>query len=160
MIMRSRRGAVAGVVAVTLVLAAGVATRGLATPTAPQVTTGAADDTYTRAGVSDPTGAAGALVVGGGGAAVTYLKFDVTALPESGGLKWFQLVPKHADTDFHVVRIGFDKRGELASMFLADKLDQITQLTFSNPRRNEKFAPDLFTFVPPPGVDVIGRGDK
>ncbi len=94
------------------------------------------------------------------GAGSVSSQFDVTALPESGGLKWFQLVPKHADTDFHVVRIGFDKRGELASMFLADKLDQITQLTFSNPKRNEKFAPDLFTFVPPPGVDVIGRGDK
>jgi outer membrane lipoprotein carrier protein len=86
-------------------------------------------------------------------------QFNVTALPESGGLQWFQLVPKHSDTDFQVVRIGFDK-GELRSMFLADKLDQITQLTFFNSKRNEKLAPDLFTFVPPPGVDVIGRGGK
>jgi outer membrane lipoprotein carrier protein len=84
-------------------------------------------------------------------------QFNVTALPPSGGLQWFQLVPKHADTDFQVVRIGFDK-GELRSMFLADKLNQITQLTFSNSKRNLKLAPDLFSFVPPPGVDVIGRG--
>jgi outer membrane lipoprotein carrier protein len=28
------------------------------------------------------------------------------------GLEWFQLMPKHADTDFQLVRIGFDK-GEL-----------------------------------------------
>ncbi len=83
--------------------------------------------------------------------------FDVTALPPSGGLTWYQLVPKRADTDFQLVRIGFNK-GELVSMFLADKLNQITQLTFSNSRRNEKFAPDLFSFTPPPGVDVIGRG--
>ncbi len=83
--------------------------------------------------------------------------FDVTALPPSGGLTWYQLVPKRADTDFQLVRIGFNK-GELASMFLADKLNQITQLTFSNSKRNEKFAPELFSFVPPPGVDVIGRG--
>jgi outer membrane lipoprotein-sorting protein len=48
----------------------------------------------------------------------------------------------------------------LASMFLADKLNQITQLTFFNSKRNEKFAPDLFSFVPPPGVDVIGGGGK
>jgi outer membrane lipoprotein carrier protein len=87
-------------------------------------------------------------------------QFDVTALPPSGGLTWYQLVPKHADTDFQLVRIGFNKNGELASMFLADKLNQITQLTFSNSKRNDKFAPDLFTFVPPPGVDVIGRGGK
>jgi len=70
-----------------------------------------------------------------------------------------QLVPKHADTDFQLVRIGF-RHGDLASMFLADKLNQITQLTFSNPSRNAKFAADLFTFVPPPGVDVIGRAGK
>jgi outer membrane lipoprotein carrier protein len=84
-------------------------------------------------------------------------QFNVTALPPSAGLTWYQLVPKHADTDFQVVRIGFTKNGELASMFLADKLNQITQLTFANSKRNDKFAPDLFTFVPPPGVDVIGQ---
>ena len=86
-------------------------------------------------------------------------QFDVTALPASGGLEWYQLIPKHPDTDFQLVRIGFNK-GELASMFLADKLNQVTQLTFTNPKRNAKFAPDLFSFVPPPGVDVIGRAGK
>jgi outer membrane lipoprotein carrier protein len=83
-------------------------------------------------------------------------QFSVTALPPNGGLQWFQLVPKHADTDFQLVRIGFDK-GELRSMFLADKLNQITQLTFSNSKRNLSLAPDLFSFTPPAGVDVIGR---
>src|SRR5712675_3168757 len=77
-------------------------------------------------------------------------QFTVTALPHSAGLQWFQLVPKHADTDFQLVRIGFDK-GELRSMFLADKLNQITQLTFSNSKRNLALAPDLFSFTPPPG---------
>jgi outer membrane lipoprotein carrier protein len=86
-------------------------------------------------------------------------QFNVTAMPPSGGLQWFQLVPKHPDTDFQLVKIGFDK-GELRSMFLADKLNQITQLTFSNSKRNVSLAPDLFSFVPPPGVDVIGRGGK
>ena len=87
-------------------------------------------------------------------------QFDIKALPPSAGLQWFQLVPKHADTDFQLVRIGFDKGGELRSMFLADKLNQITQLTFSNSKRNVSLAPDLFSFTPPPGVDVIGRGGK
>ena len=45
-------------------------------------------------------------------------------------------------------------------MFLADKLNQITQLTFTRPERNPKFATDLFSFTPPPGVDVIGRDSK
>ena len=84
-------------------------------------------------------------------------EFDIKALPPDGGLQWFQLTPKHPDTDFQLVRIGFDKDGQLASMFLADKLNQVTQLTFTHPVRNPKFAPDLFSFSPPPGVDVIGR---
>jgi outer membrane lipoprotein carrier protein len=93
------------------------------------------------------------------GSASIATQFNVTAMPPSGGLQWFQLVPKHPDTDFQLVKIGFDK-GELRSMFLADKLNQITQLTFSNSKRNVSLAPDLFSFVPPPGVDVIGRGGK
>lgn len=87
-------------------------------------------------------------------------QFDIKALPDEGGLRWFQLLPKHPDTDFQLVRIGFDKDGELASMFLADKLNQITQLTFTHPVKNPKLIPDLFTFSPPPGVDVIGRDSK
>ena len=94
-----------------------------------------------------------------GGAASVASQFDVKALPRSGGLDWFQLIPKHTDTDFQLVRIGFDK-GELASLFLADKLNQVTQLTFTHPERNARFAPDLFSFTPPAGVDVIGRDTK
>ena len=98
-----------------------------------------------------------AVLLSGGGSLSS--QFDVSALPPSDGLEWYQLVPKRADTDFQLVRIGF-RNGELASMFLADKLNQITQLTFSNPKRNAKFVPDLFSFVPPPGVDVIGHAAK
>jgi outer membrane lipoprotein carrier protein len=98
-----------------------------------------------------------AMLLSGGGSVGT--QFEVKALPASGGLEWFQLIPKHADTDFQLVRIGFDK-GELASMFLADKLNQVTQLTFTHQSRNAKFAPGLFSFSPPPGVDVIGRQPK
>jgi outer membrane lipoprotein carrier protein len=93
-----------------------------------------------------------------GGATVSS-QFDVKALPKQGGLDWYQLAPKHPDSDFQLVRIGFVK-GELASLFLADKLNQITQVTFTNPKRNEKLLPDLFNFTPPPGVDVIGRAQK
>lgn len=84
-------------------------------------------------------------------------QFNIKALPAAGGLEWFSLVPKHADTDFQLIRIGFDS-GELASMFLADKLGQVTQLTFTHPVRNAHLPADLFSFTPPPGVDVIGRG--
>jgi outer membrane lipoprotein carrier protein len=98
-----------------------------------------------------------AVLLSGGGSVSS--QFDVTALPPSDGLEWYQLIPKHTDTDFQLVRIGF-RNGDLASMFLADKLNQITQLTFTNPKRNAKLASDLFSFVPPAGVDVIGRAAK
>ncbi len=98
-----------------------------------------------------------AVLLSGGGSVGS--QFDVTALPPSDGMEWYQLIPKRPDTDFQLVRIGFTK-GDLTSMFLADKLNQITQLSFSHSQRNAKFAADLFTFVPPKGVDVIGRSDK
>jgi outer membrane lipoprotein carrier protein len=98
-----------------------------------------------------------AVLLSGGGSLSS--QFDVTALPPSDGLEWYQLIPKHSDTDFQLVRIGF-RNGDLASMFLADKLNQVTQLTFTNPKRNAKLGADLFTFVPPAGVDVIGRASK
>ena len=98
-----------------------------------------------------------AVLLSGGGSVGS--QFDVTALPPSDGMEWYQLIPKRPDTDFQLVRIGFTK-GDLTSMFLADKLNQVTQLSFSHSQRNAKFASDLFTFVPPKGVDVIGRGDK
>jgi outer membrane lipoprotein carrier protein len=75
------------------------------------------------------------------------------------GLEWFQLKPKHRDGDFQVVRIGFLK-GELVKMSLADKLNQVTRLSFTDAKRNQQFPPDLFTFTPPAGVDVIGLDGK
>jgi outer membrane lipoprotein carrier protein len=77
-------------------------------------------------------------------------------LPKKEGLEWFQLVPKKPETDFQLVRIGFAK-GELAQMFLADKLNQITQVSFTHPVRNPTLDAGLFAFTPPKGVDVIGR---
>ena len=84
-------------------------------------------------------------------------QFDITALPHDGGLSWFQLIPEAPRTRFSAGAHRLRRSGELASMFLADKLNQITQLTFTHPIAQPKFAPDLFTFTPPPGVDVIGR---
>lgn len=86
-------------------------------------------------------------------------QFDITSLPAAEGLEWFQLKPKHRDGDFQVVRIGFLK-GELVKMSLADKLNQVTRLSFTDAKRNQQFPPDLFTFTPPAGVDVIGLDGK
>ncbi len=84
------------------------------------------------------------------------LQFDITALPGSEGLEWFQLRPRKADTDFQAIRVAF-ARGELVRMLLADKLNQVTSLKFTGAKRNVPLAPELFSFLPPAGVDVIGR---
>lgn len=86
-------------------------------------------------------------------------QFDITALPADEGLEWFQLRPKRADNDFQAVRVAFSK-GELVRMLLADKLNQVTSLKFSAAKRNIPLAPELFSFTPPAGVDVIGRAGQ
>jgi outer membrane lipoprotein carrier protein len=106
----------------------------------------------------DSTLASTPAVLLSGGSSVSS-QFDITALPAAEGLEWFQLKPKHPDTDFQAVRIGFEK-GELARMLLADKLNQVTRLSFSGAKRNLKFSADQFSFTPPAGVDVIGAGGK
>jgi outer membrane lipoprotein carrier protein len=80
----------------------------------------------------------------------------VTSLPADSGREWYQLKPLRSDTDFREMRIAF-KRREPVSMLLLDKLGATTRLDFSNTVRNNKLAADLFSFVPPAGVDVIGR---
>ena len=103
----------------------------------------------------DSTLASTPAVLLAGGATVSS-QFNITALPASGGFEWFQLIPKHPTSDFQAIRIAFAD-GELMRMLFADKLNQVTRLAFSNPKRNVVLAPDLFVFTPPPGVDVIGH---
>jgi outer membrane lipoprotein carrier protein len=42
-------------------------------------------------------------------------------------------------------------------MTLIDRLGQTTRLEFTRIERNPRFDAATFTFVPPPGVDVVGR---
>jgi len=81
--------------------------------------------------------------------------FDVTRVGNREGIDWLELIPRRTDTDFVQLRLGFGN-GELKLMELKDKLQQSTRIEFSDIRRNPRLAGDLFTFVPPPGVDVIG----
>ncbi len=75
---------------------------------------------------------------------------------EEGGLAWSRLRPKDADSDFTELRVGVNG-SELRRMTLLDKLGQTTEIEFSRIERNPRFDADTFTFVPPPGVDVVGR---
>ncbi len=84
-------------------------------------------------------------------------RFDINELTDrNDGLLWVELLPKQADTGFKAVRLGFDKTS-LRSMELVDGFDQVTRLAFANVQTGIKLPADSFVFVPPKGVDVIGR---
>ena len=70
------------------------------------------------------------------------------------GDKWYLLTPKRADTNFEQVRLAF-KDNKLTTMELKDSFGQFNRLSFTNVRYNAPINKGIFTFTPPPGVDVI-----
>jgi outer membrane lipoprotein carrier protein len=83
-------------------------------------------------------------------------EFAITDGGQADGLAWTRLRPKDAQADFSELSVGIAV-GELRRMTLVDRLGQTTRLDFSRIERNPRFEPGTFTFVPPPGVDVVGR---
>ena len=85
-------------------------------------------------------------------------QFKVVEAGKADGLEWLELQPKNVDdAPFLKARLGFGPQG-LARMELNDALGQRTVLAFSGWTRNPVFAKNLFQFIPPPGVDVVGDG--
>lgn len=71
------------------------------------------------------------------------------------GRDWLRLEPVAPESDFRAVSLSF-AGGELEMMELADALGQVTRIEFTELVTNEPLDAALFTFEPPPGVDVIG----
>lgn len=83
-------------------------------------------------------------------------EFAVKELADEGGLHWLQLTPRNeGEASFQSARLGFGARG-LVRMRVVDALGQRTEISFSNWKRNPKFAGDTFRYAPPKGVDVVG----
>jgi outer membrane lipoprotein carrier protein len=85
--------------------------------------------------------------------------FEISDGGEADGLAWSLLRPRGEEGDFTELRVGIAGK-ELRRMKLRDRLGQTTELEFSRIDRNPRFDAGTFTFVPPPGVDVIGRSDS
>jgi outer membrane lipoprotein carrier protein len=83
-------------------------------------------------------------------------EFTIADAGEQDGLAWSLLTPRRADGDFRELRLGF-AGGNLRRMLLLDRLGQVTRLEFDRIERNPRLDAALFTFVPPAGVDVVGR---
>ncbi len=83
-------------------------------------------------------------------------QFDLTALGQSDGIDWVQLVPKEAGADFESLFIGL-KGQALGAMELRDSFGQATQIRFNDFKPNIEIDNADFQFIPPAGVDVIGE---
>ena len=85
--------------------------------------------------------------------------YEVTALGESEGVEWLELVPKEAGGDFEALYVGLDEAG-LAALELRDTFGQATQILFSDFEANVDVDDAAFEFEVPDGVDVIGLDDE
>jgi outer membrane lipoprotein carrier protein len=82
--------------------------------------------------------------------------FSLSAKGRQGRLEWLEARPKDEDSMFDYVRMGF-ARDTLEIMELYDHFGQKSVIRFSRMQRNPGFAADAFTFVPPPGADVVSE---
>lgn len=79
--------------------------------------------------------------------------FTVEELGSEDGVDWIELTPKRADREYTGIKLGFE-HGELRRMMLSDNFAQVTELRFSDVKRNAPVDPAVFSFTPPAGVDV------
>jgi len=64
-----------------------------------------------------------------------------------------------AQGSFTALEFRFNKKGVLTAMYLVDKLEQQTQVEFSQQRTNKPVDDKLFNFIPPEGTDIV-QGDR
>jgi len=75
---------------------------------------------------------------------------------EDKGTDWVRLLPRDTDSNFESVELGFND-GTLTRMIFKDNLDQTTLVAMHDVVLNEPIDDDHFRFVPPEGVDVVGK---
>jgi outer membrane lipoprotein carrier protein len=81
--------------------------------------------------------------------------FELEDLGEQEGLAWIELRPKDKEAQFVKVRLALADN-QLQRMEMYDSFGQITRFIFYDMQRNPELTPELFVFVPPPLVDLIG----
>ncbi len=83
--------------------------------------------------------------------------FILRDIEKSGGFEWLEAKSKSAESSFEKILMGFNAKSELVVMELYDTFGHRTVLRFSELKSNPKLAPQLFSFVPPKGADVLGE---
>ncbi|MGM0593941.1 MAG: outer membrane lipoprotein chaperone LolA [Pseudomonadota bacterium] len=72
------------------------------------------------------------------------------------GFQWLMLKPRAGDSNFDYVRLALEG-DTLRAMEMVDGFGQTTRLYLETVQRNPRLDGGLFSFEPPPGVDVIGE---
>ncbi|MFA6464236.1 MAG: outer membrane lipoprotein carrier protein LolA [Desulfurivibrionaceae bacterium] len=75
--------------------------------------------------------------------------------PGDAGLKAIKLVPKTAHPQVDYLHVWIDENFMVRRLEIVDHFGSITDLAFSNIRRNEPVSPDVFVFTPPLGTEII-----
>jgi outer membrane lipoprotein carrier protein len=81
--------------------------------------------------------------------------FELEELGEREGMSWIELKPRDKEAQFTKVQLGF-ANDTLQRMVMYDSFGQITRFVFSDLQRNPALSSELFVFVPPPQIDLIG----
>jgi len=82
--------------------------------------------------------------------------FTIQPLDAQGKLMWVQLKPRHKDSGYDDIRIGF-AQGKLRVIEMVDGFGHTTRVTLESPRENARIEAARFNFTPPEGVDVVGE---
>jgi len=80
--------------------------------------------------------------------------FQLTALPEQGGLQWLRATPRLSDAGFQYLDMGFADQLP-ARLLLVDAFDQTTRIDLHDMTLNPVLADDVFRLTVPPDVDVV-----
>ena len=80
--------------------------------------------------------------------------YVVIRMKSDDGLEWLELTPRDINSEYKTIRLAF-KNNQLQKMVLFDNLGQKNAITFLDSKRNPQLNLELFSFVPPKGVDVI-----
>ena len=80
--------------------------------------------------------------------------FTIENQSDEEGIAIIKLIPKSEESGFKYVQIGLENN-VLVGMELNDNFGQLTRIYFENLKTGLRLDPILFTFTPPPGVDVF-----
>lgn len=81
--------------------------------------------------------------------------FTLTEGAKNNGLEWVEAAPKGKEGSFDGIRLAF-RDSTLEVMELRDHFGQTTLIRFSALELNPRLSPQLFSFTPPQGADIVG----